>query len=190
MSGSRCISSNTAWGGTLSRFNTVSCGSFVRTAISRSVIEVDFIEPQVVLRKHLRKKYRCSCGGCVKTAAGPKKLFPKARYSINFALHVALQKYCYHLPLERQARELSRRGLDVTSTTLWDYVNRAMPFDRPGVLNPPEVYAAVAYVLNLNGIIEADRVMDAASLPQVKMPNRDGFVADPRPDVRKERRWQ
>ena len=37
-------------------------------------VEVDFIEPQVILRKHLRKKYRCRCGGCVKTAAGPKKL--------------------------------------------------------------------------------------------------------------------
>ena len=43
------------------------------------------------------------------------------------------------------------------ATTLWDYVNRAMPFDRPGSLEPPEVYAAVAYVLNLNGIIEEDR---------------------------------
>lgn len=70
------------------------------------------------------------------------------------------------------------------ATTLWDYVNRAMPFDRPGLLDAPEVYAAVAYVLNLNGIIEEDRVMDATSLPKVKMPNRDGFVADPRPDVR------
>ena len=70
------------------------------------------------------------------------------------------------------------------ATTLWDYVNRAMPFDRPGVLEPSEVYAAVAYVLHLNGIIEEDRVMDASSLPKVKMPNRDGFVSDPRPDVR------
>ena len=71
------------------------------------------------------------------------------------------------------------------STTLWDYVNRAMPFDRPGLLEPSEVYAAVAYVLNLNGIIEAEQVMDATSLAKVKMPNRDGFVADPRPDVGK-----
>src|ERR1700724_959172 len=70
------------------------------------------------------------------------------------------------------------------ATTLWDYVNRAMPFDRPGLLKPPEVYAAVAYVLNLNGIIEEDRVMDATSLPKVTMPNRGGFVADPRPDIR------
>jgi cytochrome c len=70
------------------------------------------------------------------------------------------------------------------ATTLWDYVNRAMPFDRPGLLEPSEVYAAVAYVLNLNGIIEESGVMDAASLPKVRMPNRDGFISDPRPDVR------
>jgi cytochrome c len=70
------------------------------------------------------------------------------------------------------------------ATTLWDYVNRAMPFDRPGVLTASEVYAAVAYVLHLNGVIDADRVMDAATLPGVKMPNREGFVPDARPDVR------
>lgn len=69
------------------------------------------------------------------------------------------------------------------ATTVWDYVNRAMPFDQPGVLKPPEVYAVVAYILSLNGIIGNDQVMDAKSLPKVKMPNRDGFVADPRPDV-------
>ncbi len=69
------------------------------------------------------------------------------------------------------------------ATTLWDYVNRAMPFDQPGSLTPSEVYAAVAYILNLNGIIGNEGVMDALSLASVKMPNRDGFVADPRPDV-------
>ena len=69
------------------------------------------------------------------------------------------------------------------ATTLWDYINRAMPFDRPGELKPSEVYAAVAYILNLNGIVGDDSVMDATSLPKVSMPNRDGFVADPRPDV-------
>lgn len=71
------------------------------------------------------------------------------------------------------------------ATTVWDYVNRAMPFDQPGLLKPPEVYAVVAYILNLNGIIASNQVMDAKSLPKVKMPNRDGFVADPRPDVGK-----
>jgi S-disulfanyl-L-cysteine oxidoreductase SoxD len=69
------------------------------------------------------------------------------------------------------------------ATTVWDYINRAMPFDRPGLLKPPEVYALTAYILNLNGIIGNNQPMDAKSLPKVKMPNRDGFVADPRPDV-------
>src|SRR2546422_825832 len=69
------------------------------------------------------------------------------------------------------------------ATTVWDYINRAMPFNQPGLLKPPEVYALVAYILNLNDIIGNDQTMDAKSLPKVKMPNRDGFVADPRPDV-------
>ena len=72
------------------------------------------------------------------------------------------------------------------ATTVWDYINRAMPFDQPGLLKPPEVYAVVAYILNFNGIIGNDQVMDAKNLPKVKMPNRDGFVADPRPDVGKQ----
>ena len=69
------------------------------------------------------------------------------------------------------------------ATTLWDFINRAMPFDKPGLLKPSEVYAVAAYILNLNGIIGNADVMDAKSLPKVKMPNRDGFIADPRPDV-------
>ena len=69
------------------------------------------------------------------------------------------------------------------ATTIWDYVNRAMPFDQPGLLKPQDVYAVVAFILNINDIIPADAVMDAKTLPKVRMPNRDGFVADPRPDV-------
>jgi cytochrome c len=69
------------------------------------------------------------------------------------------------------------------ATTLFDYVRRAMPFDAPQSLKPGEVYAVSAFVLHLNGIVAADAVLDAKSLPLVKMPNRDGFVADPRPDT-------
>ena len=69
------------------------------------------------------------------------------------------------------------------ATTLWDYVNRAMPFDHPGTLPPDQVYATVAYVLYLNGIVGEHDRLDARTLPQVKMPNRGGFVSDPRPDV-------
>ena len=69
------------------------------------------------------------------------------------------------------------------ATTIWDYVNRAMPFDRPGTLTHDQVYAVVAYLLYRNGIIGEDDVVNAATLPEVKMPNRDGFVPDPRPDL-------
>ncbi|MGH8638560.1 MAG: c-type cytochrome [Burkholderiales bacterium] len=62
------------------------------------------------------------------------------------------------------------------ATTLFDYVRRAMPTTAPMSLTDDEVYAVTAYVLNLNGIIHADAVMNAQTLPQVKMPNRDGFV--------------
>jgi S-disulfanyl-L-cysteine oxidoreductase SoxD len=73
------------------------------------------------------------------------------------------------------------------ATTLWDYVNRAMPFDRPGMLPPDDVYSVTAYVLQLNGIVSANDVIDANSLPKIKMPNRDGFIPDARPDVGKKR---
>ncbi len=69
------------------------------------------------------------------------------------------------------------------ATTVWDYVNRAMPFNEPGTLKPDEVYALTAYLFFLNGIVGETQVMDARSLPLVRMPNRDGFVSDPRPDV-------
>ena len=62
------------------------------------------------------------------------------------------------------------------ATTLFDYVRRAMPYDRPMSLSSDEVYAVSAYVLSLNGIITEDATMDAGTLPKVKMPNRNGFV--------------
>lgn len=69
------------------------------------------------------------------------------------------------------------------ATTLWSYIRRSQPFDEPGVLTPDEVYAVTAYLLHRNGIIGETDVLDAKTLPQVKMPNRDGFVPDSRPDV-------
>jgi mono/diheme cytochrome c family protein len=66
------------------------------------------------------------------------------------------------------------------ATTLFDYVRRAMPWDRPKSLTDEEVYAVAAYVLYLNGVIKQDEVLDAQSLPKVQMPNREGFTAFPR----------
>ena len=69
------------------------------------------------------------------------------------------------------------------ATTLYDYIHRAMPLNAPQSLTPDEVYAVVAWLLHQNGIIPADMIIDAQTLPAVKMPNRGGFVSDPRPDV-------
>lgn len=77
------------------------------------------------------------------------------------------------------------------ATTLWDYINRAMPFTNSKTLSVNEVYAVTAYVLNLNEIVPADAVLDEKTLPQIRMPNRDGFTLehgfrtiDGTPDVR------
>ena len=63
------------------------------------------------------------------------------------------------------------------ATTVWDFINRAMPSTTPGLLTPNEVYAATAYVLFLNDIIKENDVVDATTLPTIKMPNRDNFIA-------------
>jgi cytochrome c len=68
------------------------------------------------------------------------------------------------------------------ATTLFDYVRRAMPFQAPGSLTADEVYAVVAYILGEGNVIDRSIVLDAQTLPQVRMPNRDGFIPDPRPE--------
>ena len=77
------------------------------------------------------------------------------------------------------------------ATTLWDYINRAMPFTHSKQLTVDEVYAVTAYVLNLAEILPMDAVLDEKSLPQVEMPNRAGFTdahglmrVDGKPDVK------
>jgi cytochrome c len=66
------------------------------------------------------------------------------------------------------------------ATTVFDYIRRAMPPDRPGSLRDDEVYALVAFLLASNDLIPPDAVVDAASLPKVKMPAREHFVPDTR----------
>jgi len=69
------------------------------------------------------------------------------------------------------------------ATTLFDYVKRAMPFSAPGSLSDDEVYSVVAFILSRAGIIQPGETLDAMTLPKVVMPNREGFEADPRPEI-------
>lgn len=70
-----------------------------------------------------------------------------------------------------------------TATTVFDYIRRAMPYNTPGVLSSDEVYAVTAWILEKNQIIAPGAVLDRRTLLKVRMPNSDGFVPDPRPDV-------
>ncbi|MBI2073100.1 MAG: c-type cytochrome [Gemmatimonadetes bacterium] len=86
-------------------------------------------------------------------------------------------------PFGRDPRLLSQRTIGSYwpyATTLYDYINRAMPFTAPGSLRPDEIYALVAYLLYLNEIVPESAVMDGQTLPAVAMPARDRFVRDTR----------
>ena len=68
------------------------------------------------------------------------------------------------------------------ATTVYDYINRAMPFNEPGSLTPNEVYSVTAWLLWMNEIIPESFVVDQRTLPTVRMPALDFFVGDPRPE--------
>src|SRR6266403_802541 len=68
--------------------------------------------------------------------------------------------------------------------TLFDYIRRAMPQNAPQSLSNDDVYAVSAYILNLKGLLAADATLDAKTLCAIRMPNRNMFVSDPRPDVK------
>ncbi len=69
------------------------------------------------------------------------------------------------------------------ATTVWDYIHRAMPYQAPGSLSSDDVYALTAYILFMNGIVKESEPLNRHNLPLVRMPNRNGFIDDPRPDV-------
>jgi cytochrome c len=59
-----------------------------------------------------------------------------------------------------------------------------MPQNAPQSLSNDDVYAVSAYILNLNGLLPADAMLNGKTLSAIKMPNRNMFVGDPRPDVK------
>ena len=68
------------------------------------------------------------------------------------------------------------------ATTLFDYIKRAMPLTAPDSLSDDEVYAVGAYILSRANVIRPDATLDAKALAAVRMPNRDGFTSDLRPE--------
>jgi transposase len=102
-----------------------SCGGELRpmkgqfeTSEMVDVVEVSYRVVQVK-----QQKYACKCGGCIETAPGPERATPGGRYSLDFAIKVAVDKYLDHIPLARQQRILRRHGLEITTQTLWDQLH-------------------------------------------------------------------
>lgn len=62
------------------------------------------------------------------------------------------------------------------ATTIFDFTRRAMPLDRPGILNNDQVYAVTAYLLYLNHLVKPDAVISAQNLAKIEMPNKAGFI--------------
>jgi cytochrome c len=73
------------------------------------------------------------------------------------------------------------------TSTLWDYIHRAMPFSRPESLSDDEVYAVTAYVLYLNDLVDDEFVLSQQNLTGVRLPNEANFIAEQRPDVNNSR---
>jgi transposase len=86
--------------------------------------EVHILQRAFIMVEHQQQKMRCPDGCSVVTAPTPRKLFRGARYSIEFALEVAIEKYLYHMPLARQVRQMRSEGLIVDTQTLWDQLDK------------------------------------------------------------------
>ncbi len=104
--------------------------------------EITVVERHFVLRRVKRQKYRCDKGCAPVTAPAPAKLIEGGRYSLEFAVHVATNKYLFHLPLERQVRMYASEGLVIDSQTLWDQIEALARHLQPSYLAlPAEIFS-------------------------------------------------
>lgn len=93
--------------------------------------EITVVEREYKIVRHQCRVYRCKCPGEQVVAPAPVKLIPRGRYSLDFALSVAIDKYLHHLPLARQVRAMRMQGLVVDTQTLWDQLNVLAQHLRP-----------------------------------------------------------
>ena len=111
--------------------------------------EIHTIQREYVLKVVKCRKYRCRCMEGVVPAPGPQRLFPGGRYSTDFTVDVAVDKYCDHIPLARQVRRMARLGLKVTSQTLFDQLVRLVELLLP-------VYHELGRLLLTAAVLHAD----------------------------------
>jgi cytochrome c len=91
--------------------------------------------------------------------------------------------YGSHETMMTSKRKLNPGSMYPYAPILFDYIRRAMPMNYPQSLSNNEVYALTAYLYNLSGLVKDDARVDASTLKAMKMPNRNGFIVDDRPDA-------
>jgi transposase len=93
--------------------------------------QLDIIPATIRVLRHIRKKYACDCGRCIKTAPLPAQPIPKSLASPGLLAHVAVSKYQDALPLYRQETILQRIGVDIPRATLANWMIRAGSLIQP-----------------------------------------------------------
>src|SRR5919205_2747093 len=109
--------------------------------------------------------YRAKCAGC------------HGATGIGGTAPILKSKVAKDVDLWERGRILPLRA--PFATTVWDYINRGMPLGREGTLSADEVYALTAFLLYINDVIPEDAVLDAETLPKVKMPIGNAYASLP-----------
>ncbi len=93
--------------------------------------QLDIVPAKIQVIRHVRKKYACSCGRCIRTAALAPQPIPKSLASAGLLAHIAVSKYTDALPLYRQEQILTRIGVDIPRATLASWMIQAGALIQP-----------------------------------------------------------
>lgn len=140
-------------------------GELAEMGVSEDSEEITVVERTYKVVVNRRQKYRCRCNANVVTAPGPKRLIPGSRYSTEFVVALAVDKYADHLPLERQVARMARQGLSVSSSTLAEQIITLAAFLTPtyeaireGLLKEPVLHVdETGWLLAPNGGLTGKR---------------------------------
>lgn len=93
--------------------------------------QLDIIPAKIQVIRHIRKKYACDCGQCIKTAPLPVQPIPKSMASPGLLAHITVSKYQDALPLYRQETILQRIGVEIPRATLANWMIKAGQLVQP-----------------------------------------------------------
>jgi transposase len=136
--------------------------------------EITVVERSYVLVVRKRAKYTCGCADTITTAPAPKRVIPGGRYSNDFAISVAVDKYADNIPLERQVERMARHGLELTSSVLVDQLHGLT------TLLEPVWREMLIYLLDHETVINVDETGWRLSIGRDKRRSVAWVVCSPR----------